>query len=99
MACKSILTGETSSTRTFVRLVARMNLCMALEVVLANETFTAAIASELSVSKVCLHMRPDVLSSSKHLATVWIHASPLSGGCVLLADVALYLFWRDTSIF
>ena len=71
---------------------------MSLEVVLTDETFAAAIATELPIAEVCLHMRPNVLSTAKDLATFGIQARPLSGGSILFTDISLDFFGRDASV-
>lgn len=72
---------------------------MALEVMLPYKTFTASVAPVLSVTKVSLDMRADVLSAAKHFAAVLVKTSPFLGCWVLLADIPLDLFWCDTRVF
>ena len=77
MAGKSILPRETCAAWALVRLVARMNLCMTLQVVLADKALATAIALELTISKMGLDMRANVLSPAKNLAAILIEACPL----------------------
>jgi hypothetical protein len=54
-----------------------MDLCVSLQIVLTNEALSAAVALELSVSKMCLDVGANVFPPAEHLATVLVEASPL----------------------
>lgn len=56
MASEGILSCEASSTRALVRLVASVDLRMALQVVLAHEALAAAVALVLTVTQMSLDM-------------------------------------------
>ena len=72
-----------------------MDLCVALQVVLANKALAASVALVLAVTEMCLDMRSDVLPSAKDLGAALVEASPLASGRILFADVLLDLFGRD----
>lgn len=68
MSCKPI------AARAEMRLLPSMDLGMPFEVVLADETFLAVIATPLPVPKVSLYMRPDVFFSTKQFLATFVHA-------------------------
>ena len=72
------MSGEAVSTLAWVWLDTAMNLGMALQVVLADETFLAMRTLELSVSKMGLYVRFDVFLTAESLVTFWVKTNPLS---------------------
>lgn len=92
------MASEACTTWALIRLVARMNFCMSLQVVLADKALATAIALELAISKMCLNVRTDVLSSAENFAAILVETRPLVGDGILLANVALDLFRGNSSI-
>jgi hypothetical protein len=92
MARESILASEACTTRALVWLVPRVDLRMALQIVLSHEALSAAIALELAITKMCLDVGADVLSSAKHLPAILVKTRPLAGSGILLADVSQDFF-------
>lgn len=98
MAGERILSRKAGAAGAFVRLVARMNLCMSLQVVLANEAFAASVALKLTVSKMCLDVGSNVFSSAENLTTVKIKTSPFTSNRILFTDISLDFFRGNTSV-
>ena len=72
---------------------------MTLEVVLTHEFLATPVALVLPVSQVRLDMRANVFPPAKDFTALRVQTSPLTSALVLLADVTLNLFWRDTCVF
>jgi len=74
-----------------------VDLCVALQVMLANKALAASIALVLTIAKMGLNVRSDVFSSSEDLAATMVEAGPLASCGVLLADVTRNFFRCDAS--
>lgn len=92
------MSSEASATRALVWLVAGVDLCVSLEIVLADEALSAAVALELAVTKMRLNVGANVFSSAEHLAAILVETCPLVGGGVLLADVPLDFFGSNARV-
>lgn len=99
VAGQGVLSGEAVATGALVRLVAAVDLRVALQVVLADKAFTAMIALELTVAEVSLDMSTNVLLAAKLLVAAVEKASPLAIAVVLRANVALDFLSTDASVF
>ena len=96
--CKCVLSCKTGTTGALVGLVASVDLCVTLEIVLPHKALAASIALELPVAKMCLDVRADVFSSAEDLAAILIQACPLVCLGVLFADVSLDFFGSDAGV-
>jgi hypothetical protein len=77
-----------------------MDLCVALEVVLADKTFAAMAASVLAIPKMSLDMASDVLATAKGLGlTAREKTCPSMSDRVLLGDVGCNFLGRYSCIF
>jgi hypothetical protein len=76
VAGEGILTSEAHAAGADVVLDARVDLCVALEVVLANEALAAVVALELAIAKVSLHVSANVLLPAEALVALGEHAGP-----------------------
>lgn len=77
MSCQCIMSSECVSAQARVGFGAGVDLGMSLQVVSSDEAFSAVIASELSVAKMGLYVRFDVLFTSKSLVAIFVFANPL----------------------
>jgi hypothetical protein len=75
-----------------------MDLRVALQVMLSNKALATSIALVLTIAKMGLHVRSDVLSTSENFAATFEEAGPFASCCILLADVARDFFRCDTSV-
>lgn len=96
--CKSVLSRKTGTAGALVRLVASVNLCMTLEVMLSHKAFATPIALVLSVAEMCLDMRANILPPAEDLAAILVQTCPLVRLGILLTDVALDFFGSDAGI-
>lgn len=69
--------GERVATEAGIWLGASMDLCMTFQVVTSNEALSAMIATELSITKMGLDMRLDVLFPAEALVAIFVLAHPL----------------------
>jgi cytosine/uracil/thiamine/allantoin permease len=65
---------------------------------LAYEFLAASIALVLSIAQVCLDMRANIFSTTEDFAALWVETCPFAAVLILLADVALDFFRRDTGV-
>jgi hypothetical protein len=78
VTCESILSGEARTTSTCERLIAAVCLEVTFEIMSADEMFLADVALELTVSKVCLDVRLNVLLPPKAAKAVREQTYPLA---------------------
>lgn len=93
-----IVARKRIATETWVRLGARVNLGVAFEVVAAHETLVAMVTSELSIAEMGLHVRLDVLLSSKFLVAVLVLADPFVVGQIGAFDELCDVVQRDVGL-
>jgi hypothetical protein len=96
--CKCVLSCKATAARALIGLVASVDFCMALKIVLAHKALAASSALKLSVAKMCLNVRADIFPPNKDLAAILVQTCPLVCLSILLADVALDLFGGDTAV-
>ena len=89
MASQGILSGKAVAARALVRLVATVNLCVTLEVMLSNEALAAVIALELAIAKMGLDVGTDVLLAPELLVASIKQTGPLAIAVILGADETL----------
>jgi hypothetical protein len=77
VSSKSVLSSEGVPTETRIWFRARMNFGMPLEIVSTDEALVAVITLELSIVKVSLYVRFDVLFPAEALVAVVELANPL----------------------
>ena len=75
-----------------------MDLRVTLEIMLTNKALAAAVAFELTISKMCLNVGSDVFFPTENLSAVLIETCPLACHGVLFTDVALDFFWSNASV-
>ena len=78
MAGERVMPGEAVAARARVGLDAAVDLGVALEVVLTHETLAAVVAAILSVAKMGLDMRLDILLAAEFLIAFRVETSPLA---------------------
>jgi hypothetical protein len=98
VACESILSGKAIAAGALVGLVATVNLCVALQVVLSDEALAAVIALELAITKMGLDVGTDVLLAAELLVAPIEETGPLAIAVILGADEALDILGRDTGV-
>ena len=77
VSSKSVLSSECVPAETRIWLRAGMNFGMPLEIVSTDEPLVAVITLELSIVKVSLHVRFDVLFPAEALVAIVELANPL----------------------
>lgn len=75
---QGVLSSEPGATGALVRLATRVDFGVALEVVLADEAFTAAVATVLAVAEMGLHVGSDVFAASEGLVAAWVETCPFA---------------------
>lgn len=96
---EGVLAGEAAAAGAAVRLVARVDFGVPLQVVLPHEALAAMVAAELPVAQVRLHVAADVLAPAERLAAGWEEARPPVAERVLRADVRGDFFGGDARVF
>jgi hypothetical protein len=59
------------ATKAGIRLNTTVDLCVAFQIMLADEAFLAMWALILAITKMCLHMGLDVFLASETLLALW----------------------------
>jgi hypothetical protein len=99
MPRKRILAGKPSSAGTLVRFAPRVDLGMALQIVLPHKALAAVIAPELAIPQMRLHVAADVLAASKRLGVAsGVETRPAVVGDVLRGDVLLDLNLANSGV-
>jgi hypothetical protein len=98
VACESILSGKAIATGALVGLVAAVDLCVTLQVVLSNEALATVVALELTVTKMGLDVSTNVLLAAELLVASVKETGPLAIAVILGADELLNILRRDTSV-
>jgi hypothetical protein len=86
---QGILSSKAVAARALVGLVATVNLCVTLEVMLSNEALAAVIALELAIAEVGLDVGTDVLLAAELLVASIKQTGPLAIAVILGADETL----------
>jgi len=89
VASQGILSGKAVAARALVRLVATVNLCVTLEVMLSNKALAAVVALELAIAKMGLDVGTDVLLAAELLVAFIKQTGPLAIAVILGADETL----------
>ena len=76
VAGEGVVARKRVAAEAGVRLRARMDLGVALEIVAAHKTLAAVVAAELAVAQVGLHVRLDVFFAPELLVAVFVLADP-----------------------
>lgn len=98
MASKGVVPGEAVPALAWIWLYSTVDLGMSLQVVLSNKALFAMRTLELSVAKMGLYMRLDVLLSSKTLLTVWVQAKPFAVCWVRPLDEGSDIIYGDSCV-
>jgi hypothetical protein len=98
VACESILSGEAVAAGALVGLVAAVDLCVTLEVVLSDEALAAVVALELAITEMGLDVGTNVLLAAELLVAPIEETGPLAIAVILGADEALNVLGRDASV-
>lgn len=99
MSRECVVPSETTSTRTWIRLDAAVDLRMPFQVMLAHERIPAMDAAVLSIPEMGLNVRFDVLFASKAAVAVGVGARPSAVKRVRTTDIGRNFLRTDAGIF
>lgn len=98
VARQSIVARECIATEARIWLGTGVDLGVSLQVVAADKTLVAVIASELSIAEMGLHMGLDILFPSKFLVAFFILANPLIVNRIWSLDKLGNVIQRDVGL-